>query len=102
MTIWTVLTIKEVFYSKLNDEHISDERYEPANNVWKTFGLKNMGKYQDLYLKSDIPLLKFRKTCLEYYKLDPAHNLTSPGLSWDTMLRMTGVELDLMTDINML
>ena len=92
MTKQTVLTIKEVFYSKLNDEHISDERYEHANKVWKTFGLKNMSKYH-LYL-----LLKFRKTCLEYYKLDPAHNLTSAGLSWDAMLRMTGVELDLIND----
>ena len=65
-----------------------------------------MGDYHDLYLKSDILLLadifeEFRKTCLQYYKLDPCHYLTSPGLSWDAMLKMTGIKLELMTDIDM-
>ena len=43
----------------------------------------------------------FRKTCLQYYKLDPCHYFTSPGLSWDAMLKMTNIELELMTDIDM-
>ena len=65
-----------------------------------------MGEYHDLYLKSDILLLvdvfeNFRKTCLEYYKLDPCHYFTSPGLSWDAMLKMTDIKLELMTDIDM-
>ena len=97
---------KEEFYSILNDEHISDEDYEHAQNVWNTFNLKNMGEYHDLYLESDILLLadvfeNFRKTCLQYYKLDPCHYFTSPGLSWDAMLKMTKMQLQLMTDIDM-
>ena len=48
---------KEEFFSILNDEHISDDDYEHAKKVWKTFSLKNMGQYHDLYLKSDILLL---------------------------------------------
>ena len=97
---------KEEFYSILNDEHISDEDYKHAQNVWNTFSLKNMGQYHDLYLQSDILLLadvfeNFRKTCLEYYKLDPCHYFTSPGLSWDAMLKMTDIKLELMTDIDM-
>ena len=77
---------KEEFYSILNDEHISDEDYEHAQNVWKTLGCKTMGDYHDYYLASDVVLLSdvfenFRKTCLEYYKLDPCHYFTSPGLS---------------------
>ena len=44
----------------------------------------------------------FRKTCLQYYKLDPCHYFTSPGLSWDAMLKTTQVQLELMTDISML
>ena len=97
---------KENFYSILNDEHISDEDYKHAQNVWDTFSLKNMGEYHDLYLKSDILLLadvfeNFRKTCLEYYKLDPCHYFTSPGLSWDAMLKMTDIKLELMTNIDM-
>ncbi|XP_068675341.1 uncharacterized protein [Montipora foliosa] len=97
---------KEEFYSILNDEQISDEGYTHAQNVWNTFNLKNMGEYHDLYLKSDILLLadvfeNFRKTCLQYYKLDPCHYFTSPGLSWDAMLKMTNIKLELMTDIDM-
>ena len=43
----------------------------------------------------------FRKTCMQYYKLDPCHYFTSPGLSWDAMLKMTNIKLELMTDIDM-
>ena len=64
-----------------------------------------MGEYHDMYLISDILLLadvfeNFRKTCLQGYKLDPAHYLTSLGLSWDAMLKMTDVKLELMTHID--
>ena len=100
------LPSQEDFFSILNNEHISDENYQHAKNVWNTFNLKNMGEYHDLYLQSDILLLadvfeNFRKTCIEYYKLDPCHYFTSPGLSWDAMLKMTDIKLELMTDINM-
>ena len=44
---------------------------------------------------------KFIGVCLEYYGLDPCHYFSSPGLSWDTMLKMTGVELELISDINL-
>ena len=100
------LPSKEDFYSILNDTHISDDEYKHAQNVWEVFKLNNMGEYHDLYLKSDILLLadvfeNFRRTCLEYYKLDPCHYFTSPGLSWDAMLKMTNIKLELMTDIDM-
>ena len=102
----TKLPMKEEFYSILNNKHISNEQYKHAQNVWDTFNLKTMGDYHDLYLKSDTLLLadvfeNFRKTCLQYYKLDPCHYFTSPGLSWDAMLKMTNIKLELMTDIDM-
>ena len=102
----TELPTKEEFYSILNNEHITDEDYCHAQKVWNTFQLQTMGEYHNLYLKSDILLLadvfeNFRKTCLQYYKLDPCHYFTSPGLSWDAMLKMTNIQLELMTDIDM-
>ena len=100
------LPTKEDFFSILNNEHITDEDYNHALEVWKTFNIKNMGEYHDLYLTSDILLLadvfeNFRKTCLEYYKLDPCHYFSSPGLAWDAMLKMTKIKLELMTDVDM-
>ena len=102
----TELPTKEEFFSILNDEHITDKQYTHAQNVWNKFKLNNTGEYHDLYLKSDILLQadvfeNFRKTCLQYYKLDPCHYFTSPGLSWDAMLKMRNIKLDLMTDIDM-
>ena len=63
--------------------------------------------YHDLYLESDVLLLtdvfeNFREVCQKNYELDPAWYLTSPGLSWDAMLKKTDVELDLLTDPDML
>ena len=100
------LPSKEEFYSILTDEGISDEQYTHAQKVWDTFIIKTMGDYHDLYPQSDILLLadifdNFRRTCLQYYKLDPAHYFTSPGLSWDAMLKMNGIKLELMTDVDM-
>ena len=97
--------IKE-FYSMLNEEHIKEEEYNHAKEVWEEFRIKNMGEYHDLCLLSDILLLtdvfeNFRKTCMQYCKLDSCHYFTSPGLSWDAMLKMTKVKLELITDINM-
>ena len=55
------------------------------------FEIKNLGQYQDLYLKTDVLLLchvfeKFINVCLKDYVLDPSHYFSSPGLSWDAML----------------
>ena len=36
--------------------------------------------------------------CLRQYGLNPAHYYTSPGLSWEALLKKTGVELELLTD----
>ena len=96
----------EDFYSTLNEEHISEKDYNHAKEVWNAFRIKDMGEYHDLYLQSDILLLtdvfeNFRNTCMQYYGLDPCHYFTSPGLSWDAMLKMTKVKLELMTYINM-
>ena len=102
----TALPPIEKFYSSLTDSHISKEDYEHATKVWNTFGCKTLGDYHDLYLKTDVNLLadvfeNFRNLCLQQYKLDPANYYTSPGLSWDALLKKTNVELELLTDYDM-
>ena len=93
------------FYSSLKNECISKKDYLHANNVWNMFKMNTMGGYHDLYLKTDVLLLanvfeKFISTCLEYYGLNPCHYFSSPGLSWDAILKMTKIELELISDIH--
>ena len=98
---------KTSFFSRLKQEKVSDEDFEHAQKVWKEFELKNMGDFHDLYLKTDVLLLadvmeNFRKLCEKHYELDPAHFFTVPGMAWDAMLKMTGIKLDLLEDVDML
>ena len=100
------LPSKEDFYSLLTIEDISGKEHQHAQKVWETFRIENMGQYYDLYLKSDVLLLAnvpqdFRETCLAYYGLDACHYITSPGLAWDAMLKMTKINTDLISDIEM-
>ena len=75
--------------------------------VWNEFKVNDFGEYHDLYLRTDVILLAnvfeaFRDTCLEHYKLDPAHFYTSPGLAWRACLKKTGVRVELLTNPDML
>ncbi|GBB96236.1 hypothetical protein RclHR1_27070004 [Rhizophagus clarus] len=85
---------------------ISQEDYEHAQKVWKEFGCKNLGEYNDLYLKIDVLSLAdvwttFRKTSMHHYGLDPSHYVSAPSLSWDAMLKMTKVKIELFTEMAM-
>ena len=94
------------FFSSLNDRCISEKDYLKASNVWNVFKMNTMGNYHDPYLKTEVLLLAdvfemFIKTFLDYYGLDPCH-FSSPGLSWNAMFKMTGINLDLFSDIDMI
>ena len=102
-----VLPCKESFYSNLTLENITETDYAHANNVFKKFNINNLGEYHDLYVRSDTLLLadifeKFRQSCLKNYELDPAHFVSLPGLAWQACLKKTNVELELLTDYDML
>ena len=99
------LPSKEDFYSNLNMENIDDYRH--GNNVFKIFKLENLGDYHDLYVQSDSLLLadvfeNFRDMCLRVYELDPAHFVSLPGLAWQACLKKTNIELELLTNYDML
>ena len=103
---YTYLLEKEAFYSSLTLTSISDADYNHAQNVWKMFNMETMGDYHDLYLKTDVLLLadcfeNFSETCIQNYDLDPAHYYTTPGLSWESALKMTEVQLELLGDMDM-
>ena len=53
----------------------------------------------DVLLLADV-FEKFIDTCLKFYGLDPCHYFSSPGLSWDAMLKMTGIKLEKISDID--
>ena len=103
----TKLPPREAFYSKLSGKGISKEDYKHALNVWNTFKMETFKDYHELYNETDVLLLadvfeNFRNNNLKIYGLDPAHYFTAPGLSWDACLKITGVELELLTDPDML
>ncbi|XP_065662831.1 uncharacterized protein LOC136085451 [Hydra vulgaris] len=103
----TQLPTKESFFSKLNDEDISDDDYSHAQNVWNEFNCKTFRDYHDLYNISDVLLLadvfeNFRDVCMKNYKLDPAWYYTSPGLAWDAALKKTKVKLELLSNYDMI
>ena len=103
----TSLPRKEKFYSNLNMSGVSDGDYEHTCSVWREFGIRNMGEYHDLYLRTDVVLLanvfeSFRRVCLENYGLDPSHFYTAPGLAWKACLKITGIRLELLLDPDML
>ena len=102
-----LLPSKKDFYSNLNMEDISDIDYRHVNNVFKAFKLENLGDYHDLYVQSDTLLLadafnNFGDMCIKEYELDPAHFLSLPGLAWQACLKKTNIELELLTDYDML
>ena len=97
----TSLPDKEAFYSSLNMEDITDVDHRHAKRVFKNLNNENLGDYHDLHVQSDTLLLadvfeNFRNKRIEIYKLDPAHFLSAPGLSWQACLKKTEVKLELL------
>ena len=103
----TKIPPREAFYSKLSGRGITEKDYKHAGNVWNSFNMKIFKEYHELYNITDVLLLadvfeNFRDLCLKIYGLDPVYYFTAPGLAWDACLKMTSIELELLSDPNML
>ena len=98
---------QKAFYSKLSGKGISNKNYKHVLNVWHTFNMKNLKEYRELYNETDVLLLadvfeNFRDLCLKIYGLDPVYYFTAPGLAWDACLKITDIDLELLSENNML
>ena len=98
---------QKAFYSKLTDKGINNYNYKHVLNVWNTWKMKTFKEYLELYNVTDVLLLadvfeNFRDICLKNYGLDPAYYYTAPGLAWDAMLKMTKINLELLSDVDKL
>ena len=98
---------KKAFYSNLYIEDITDVDHGHGKRVFKSINNKNIGDYHDLYAQSDTLLLadvfeNFRNMRIKVYELDPAQFLSAPGLAWQECLKKTEVELELITNVDVL
>ena len=98
---------QKAFNSKLSGKGISNKNYNHVLNVWNTFNMKIFKEYHELYNITDVLLLadvfeNFRDLCLKIYGLDPVYYFTAPGLAWDACLKITDIDLELLSEINML
>jgi len=91
------------FYNDMTEEPLDEETYNNALEVWKSFNIRNMGEWQDLYCLLDVALLatvieKTRKILYEKYELEMTHYFSLPMVSMDAALKLSGVKLQFIKD----
>ena len=106
MTSMTKLPKRKHFYSQLSEKSISKKDYKFAKKVWKKFNCKNLSDYTQIYCKIDVLILSeifesFRDDMMKFSGLDPAHYISLPAYTFDSMLKITDAVIELPTDINM-
>ena len=82
---------------------VTEDQYQRAQNVWKTFQMSSMKEYMETYCLSDTLLLceifeRFRTESMNNFGIEPCHYLSLPGFAYQAFLKTTGVELDYITD----
>jgi len=96
----------EVFTNDLTDQKMNEAKYEEAKQLYIKLGFKSFYDWLILYQTLDVKLLmdvwvSFRDICVKYYNLDPGHFVGAPGLAFDAMLKLTKVNIELITDPDM-
>lgn len=97
--------MKKKFHNCLKNEHVINKDYEHAKRISNKFGKNTTGDYYNLYFKCFVISrhiwITWRNIYLEYYKLDSCHYFISLGVSWNEMVKMTDVTLDLFSEAGM-
>ena len=93
------LTSKDKFYSLIN--HAGSDK---TMNILLTFGKVLIKDYYDLNLKSYVLLLAcvsktLKKKLIKSFEIEPAHYLSTPGNTWDAMLKFTDVNIKPISDV---
>ena len=101
-----ISTNKDDYYSNLYDKSAADEDMQTLRKVMKAFNLRTNREIHDLYLRVDVMGLAdvfeaYRDLSISDYKLDPAAFIGTPSFGWAAMLKMTNVQLDLLSDVDM-
>jgi len=73
--------------------------------MWSTYKCENMEDFYNIYVKLDVVLLadcmeNFHRVSTQEYGIDPAHCWTLAGYTSQCCLKMTTLELQLITDLN--
>ena len=94
---------RESFFNDLTGEHISDEDYEHAQNVYKTFKCSSMLSYTEKYCALDVILLceaimQMRKTIYNTFKLELCSYISLPQLAQDAIFATNDASIDLLSD----
>ena len=97
---------KNKLYSSLRGKGISDKENLHALKVWKNILNEKYERLSRFLLKDGALRLvnvfeKFRNKCIENYGFCPSHYLSAPILSWDIVLNMAKVELELISNFDM-
>ena len=98
---------REAFYSRLAGKHVSEADYAHVQQVWETFQLSNLRDLTELYVLSDTyqlaeAVIDLRDRIYGELDLDICHYLSLPMMTKDIMLKTTGVEMELMHDMDMI
>jgi len=99
----TSLASKSAFYNSLTEQEISDRDYEHAQRVWRHFGITNFRQYRDHYLNTDVLLLagvfgEFHQTMIDAHSLDFLHFSPLYSMTLQLSLKITAVQMELITD----
>ena len=93
-------------FDEMKPTKISDEDYDHFLKMWERSGSKTLGDLTGFYVKGDTVQLAdvfeyFIDFCMEKYGLDPSYYVTAAHFANDAMLKVTGAEIELLTDPDM-
>ena len=97
---------RELFYSKITGEPISEEGYSWAQHIWSVTECQNLLDYSHFYLAGDAINLcdvfcRYAQESMAHFGLDPFQFLTVSGMAHQGLLKQTGTELTLINDVNL-